>query len=253
MLLRTAVVFRFPAMMKALIPERKFNLHEPEMMDRPDSDPEILRDDLKNLRTINKYFGGLAVVRKHVLPLFDMVPPEQEIRVLDLATGSADHPVALVKQARTLQRRIRITAVDRNPVMLAVARERTRNIPEIEIQDSDILSLPFGAKSYDIVVCSLVLHHVGDQQAVDVLRNIRRIARVGWIINDLNRSWPAAWTAWLYAHLSTRNPMTRSDSYISILRAFTASELREIARQAGARSFEVFEEPFFRLVLVGRS
>ena len=38
------------------------------MMDRPDADPRMLRDDLKNLRVINRLFGGLSAIRKSILP-----------------------------------------------------------------------------------------------------------------------------------------------------------------------------------------
>lgn len=233
-----------------LIPPRRFDAQVPEMMDRPGSSPDVLRDDLKNLRVINKYFGGLRAVRRHIMPMFDMFGGK-EIHILDLATASGDHPVALARLARRLQKKITITAVDKNPIMLQVARERTSGIPEIRIEEADLLHLPYQDKSYDIVLCSLVLHHFAREEAVTLIRNIHGIARIGWIVHDLNRSWRAAWTAWLYTHLTIRNPMTLYDSYCSVLRAFTPEELAALARDSGVKNFEIHEERFFRLILVG--
>ncbi len=211
--------------------------------------PELLRDDLKNLRIINKYFGGLRTVRKHILPMFEAVEGRQTIRILDLATASADHPIALVALAEKLGRNIEITAVDRNPVMLEVARARSAGVSRIRIEEADLLRLPYEEESYDIVLCSLVLHHFSRGDAIRIIRNIHRVARVGWIVHDLYRSWPAAWTAWIYTHLTTRNQMTLFDSYYSVLRGFTPREFREIALEAGIDRFAVSTHPFFRLVL----
>ncbi len=236
--------------MNIFIPPRRFNPAVPEMMDRLTDNVTMLRDDLKNLRTINKYFGGLSAVRKNILPLFEKIERQKTIEILDLATGSADHPVALVELAHKLNRTVRVIAVDRNPHMLALSRERTAGYPEIAVEEGDILSPRFPDKSFDIVLCSLAIHHFSGEDAVRILRNMARLSRVGFIVNDLNRSWLGAWTAWLYTHLTTRNPITLYDSYVSVLRAFTPEELAGMAREAGIMNFKITGQPFFRLVLV---
>jgi len=221
------------------------------MMDRPGSHPDILRDDLANLRTINKYFGGLTATRKSLLPLFQLIPQDRDITVLDLATGSADQPSALVRLARKEQRTIRIVAVDKNPVMLSVARSVCEHYPEITLTWGDILDLQYDDKSFDLVLCSLAVHHFSNQDVIRILRTMKRLCRAAFVVHDLNRSWITAWTAWLYTHLTTRNPMTLFDSYLSALRAFTRGELESLAREAGIRRLKTFRYPFFRLVLVG--
>jgi len=234
-----------------LIPARQFRQDEPELMDVPNQNPEILRQDLRNLRTINRYFGGLGAVRNHVVKMFSKVDRTQPVQILDLATGSADHPLALVNLARSLGRRIRITAIEQNPLTLAVARERSSTHNEITIEEGDILMMDSPPKSFDIVLCSLALHHFSRNDAVQILKTMTAVSRVGLIVNDLYRSWPAAWTAWMYTHLTTRNPMTLNDSYVSVLRAFTPGELRGMALEAAIPHPQIFRHPVFRLVLVG--
>lgn len=222
------------------------------MMDRPNTDAAILRDDLKNLRTINKYFGGLAAVRTAIVPLLLQMEREKTVEILDLATGSADHPLAVVKLARRLDQRVHITAIDKNLVMLQTARALTAGIPEVSIEEGDVLSPGYPDKSFDIVLCSLAIHHFSCEDVVRILGNMARLSRVGFIVNDLRRSLPGAWTAWLYTHLTTRNPMTLFDSYLSVLRAFTPDELAAMAREAGIQNYKIEKRPFFRLVLVAQ-
>ncbi len=220
-------------------------------MDRPGNDPALLADDLRNLRVINRCFGGLWVARRSILRLIAGTPCPSPIEFLDLATGSADYPVHIAKWMRRAGRPVRIEAVDRNSFMVAVARERTAQIPEISVHEMDILSLPFPDGSFDVVLCSSALHHFSRGDAVRILREMIRISRIGIIVNDLERSWLGAWAAWLYVHSTTRNPITWNDSYLSVLRGFTKRELSAMAEEAGIRMFHVRRHPFFRLALVG--
>lgn len=221
-------------------------------MDVPGTDAVALAEDLKNLRTINKYFGGLSAVRKALSSFLREIPLECAITILDLATASADHPIDIVERARRDGRSVHVTAVDNNPHMLTIARAQTSQHPNITIERGDILNLHFPDKSFDIAICSLALHHFSHEDALDILRHMDRLSRVGIIVNDLQRSWIGAGTAWLYTHLTTRNPLTLNDSYVSVLRAFTVPELRELAAKAGLRECAISRRPFFRLVMTAR-
>ncbi len=232
------------------MPKRRFDAGVPEMMDAAGSDFAMLREDLRNLRTINRYFGGLSLVRRYVTKFMAESDASQTIEILDLATGSADHPLALASLARSVGRSVHITAVERNPATAAIARDRTKGYGEISIQEGDLLMTPWPPKKYDLVLCSLALHHFSREDAVRILGIMWNTARVGVIVNELNRSWPAAWVAWGYTHLTTRNPMTLNDSYVSVLRAFTPAELAKMAVEAGIPNAQIHTHPFFRLALV---
>ena len=220
------------------------------MMDRPEADPAMLVDDLRNLRIINKYFGGLRALKNAVLPMAEFVEPGDTITILDLATGSADLPVALVRVLVNVGRRMRVVAVNRNEVMLETARKFASSIKEIEFERQDIMNLPYKDRSFDIVICSLAIHHFSREDGINLLREMNRIARIGFVVNDLSRSYIGAVTAWLYTRLTTRNPMTRYDSVISVLRAFTKDELTAMAVEAGVGNVRIYTAPLFRLLAV---
>jgi len=220
-------------------------------MDLPDADPLLLEDDLKNLRTINRWFGGIHAVQKHIRPLLARANPRSTISVLDLATGSADHPLALVALGRQMGRLLTVTAVDANPRMVEISRSRTAHEPAITVQEGDIRTPSWSDRSFDIVLCSLALHHFPDHEAASILGHMGRISRIGMLVNDLRRSRSAAAAAWLWTRVSTRNIMTRNDAVLSVWRGFTASELITLGGASGIRNLAVYREPFYRLVLVG--
>jgi ubiquinone/menaquinone biosynthesis C-methylase UbiE len=223
----------------------------PEMMDRDDNDPELLWQDLKNLRILNRLFGGYTALQRHFIPFFSRIASHRAVRVLDLATGSADHPVRLVELARKMGRSIEITAIDRHDQILAHARERVQGYPEITLSQADMRSLNFPPASFDIVLCSLALHHLETPDAIAVVREMYRLSTIGFIVNDLSRSVFAAWVVRLFTEVTMRNPLTLNDSYASVLRAFTSGEMSAMASAAGVPSFRIYRHAFFRLVLVG--
>lgn len=219
-------------------------------MDRPDADPEMLTDDLHNLRIINRYFGGLSALRSSVMPMAMKTRQGNIATILDLATGSGDQPVALAKAFRRLGKEVQITAVDRNEMMLKAARQYATGFEEIQFECCNILDLPYASESYDIVSCSLAIHHFSRENGVKLLREMNRICRLGFVVNDLSRSYIGAASAWIYTRLTTTNRMTRYDSVASVLRAFKKDELFEMAEEAAVQPVRIFTAPLFRLVVV---
>jgi hypothetical protein len=232
-------------------PARRFDGSRKELMDLPDADPALLEDDLSNLRTINRCFGGIRAVRKHIRPLLGRVNARTAASVLDLATGSADHPLALVEMGRRLGREISVTAMDRHPRMVELSRRRTAHEPGIAILEGDIRTPGLEDRSFDIVLCSLALHHFSDEEAGEIVRTMARLSRVGFLVNDLRRSRMAASAAWLWTRVSTGNPMTRNDAVVSVWRGFTEAELTAMGIASGIGRVSVHREPLYRLVLVG--
>lgn len=237
--------------MTLLIPPRQYDPAIPELIENPSANVPMLRDELKSIRTINRLFGGYATIRRGVTMLLPAAR-DREISVLDLGTGSADLPVYLTRLGRRLGRKIRITAVDNHPLVLEVARMRTKRFPEITVEAGNLLKPNYPNESFDIVTCSLTLHHFAEEDAIRILKSMNALCRIGFIVNDLNRNRIAAWTTKLYTFLTTSNPMTRRDSYLSVLRGFTPEEIHALANDAGLQQVQVETRPFFRFLLVGK-
>ena len=238
--------------MTLLTPPRRFDPNHPELMDRPGVDRALLREELLVLENINRRLAGHRLVLQCLQRILDSTRNDS-LNILDLGTGAADIPRAIVTWARQRQLSVSILAVDRNPDILHIAGESCRSFPEIRFEQHDLLALPYAAESFDVVLCSLALHHFGSEDAVTILRRIHQVARRGYVVNDLRRNWLAIWLAELLAPALVRSSMFRHDAPQSCRAAFTVRELQTMAEQAGLRDFQISRRHgCYRMVLEGR-
>ena len=218
-----------------------------EMMDDLAQDDAGLRRSLADIRRINTILGWRryavrAVARRvHASGL-------RSFSLLDLASGSADIPLAIADWARRAGIAARIVVSDIHPVMLAVAREQTRNVPNVTVETCDALNPHYATGSFDIALCTLALHHFSPDDATQILRSMARVGK-RVLVFDLAR----ARLAYLGALAMTRglrmDPITRFDAPASVRRAYTVAELRALADQAGLRGAHVSMRFPFRLTL----
>jgi 2-polyprenyl-3-methyl-5-hydroxy-6-metoxy-1,4-benzoquinol methylase len=212
---------------------RSFDPAEPELMDRPQPVSRELERDLGNLRQLNRFFGSYSLVR-HFLRRW--IEPGESLRIVDFATGSGDIPRLVVDHARSVGAMVRIDAVDQQPSTLEIARRLSVDYPEILYGEANILEWR-PSEPYDIVLCSLALHHFSDEDAVRLLQRCRELSRKFVLISDLRRSYLATIGVYVLTATIFREPMTRYDGRLSAARAFSFDELRTLAQRAGWRNF----------------
>lgn len=223
---------------------------EPELMDGADLDPAELAVNFRDIQRVNRLLGGTAVVLRHLPRVIESVPQDAAVTVLDLATGSADIPAAIVRWARQHGRPISVVASDNNGAMLEIASRRVTGSGEITLASHDARDVDLPDASFDVVLCSLSLHHFAPDEAVRVLREMNRLAKRGFIVNDLRRCRTGYVAAWFAARLTTRNRLTRSDAPLSVLRAYTPDELASLLRRAGVEGATISSHSWFRMAAV---
>lgn len=221
---------------------RSFSADEPEWMDLPDAHPEILKRDLANLAAINRWFGGRAGTRRILRHWAQNGFPES---VLDCASGAGDHPVEIARHAPSSTR---IWGSDIHPVTLAIASENAGDKIKGWVR-LDMRRLPFADHSCDAVLCQLALHHFSEEDAVQILRELRRVSRRDIFVTDLLRHPLAYVGAQLLGFFWLREPMTRHDALLSVRRAFSQTEFTGLAEQAGWSRPTYSRLPFFRQML----
>jgi SAM-dependent methyltransferase len=215
------------------LPEvRKFDPAEPELMDRPQPVTTELEVDLRNLRQLNRYFGSYRLI-EHFLRRW--LKPQSQMRILDLATGSGDIPRFIVDYGRRVDAKVQIDAVDQQGSTVEIARGLSAPYPEIELLQADILTLT--REPYDIVLCSLALHHFSEADAVTALKRCRELSKRYVLVSDLRRGALATAGVFLLTSLLFREKMTRVDARLSAERAFSFRELRILAERAGWKKF----------------
>lgn len=213
--------------------KRQFDSATPELMDRPQPLSRALRSDLFNLRRLNRYFGSHTLVRRF---LRRWIKPRDAVCVLDLATGSGDIPRLIADYARGVGGTVQIDAVDQQAATIEVAQQLSAAYPEITYHRADVFEWQ-REESYDIVLCTLALHHFEEGEAVRLLQRCRELTRRFVLVSDLRRGFLATIGVYLLTALIFREAMTRYDARISARRAFSFREYHSLAERAGWRNF----------------
>jgi 2-polyprenyl-3-methyl-5-hydroxy-6-metoxy-1,4-benzoquinol methylase len=198
--------------------------------------PEQAAPSLRDLVRINRLLGGHEVLRK---ALRLVIEPSEEFTMLDVGAASGD----MGRAVQRLYPAARITSLDYRSHHLAVA-----DPPRVV---ADAFQMPFRSASFDIVHCSLFLHHFEDKDVTSLLASFSQLSRRHVIVTDLERNLLAYYflpaTRWLFRW----NAITLHDGPISVAAAFRAGELRQLAAAAGLRDIEVrTHRPAFRLSLI---
>ena len=218
-----------------------------EMMDDLAQDDAALRRSLADIRRINTMLGwrryAVRIVSRRVCET-----GARSFSLLDLASGSADIPLAIARWAERAGISARIVVSDIHPVMLAVAREQTRDVPGVTVETCDALAPHSPDGSFDIALCTLALHHFSPDDAVRVLQGMARVGRCV-LVFDLARARLAYYGALAMTRGLRMDPITCFDAPASVRRAYTVSELRDLARRAGLRDAQIGMRFPFRLVL----
>jgi ubiquinone/menaquinone biosynthesis C-methylase UbiE len=206
-----------------------------ELLDGPLDDAAGVRGNLRDLARVNRWLGG---ARLSIRAIEALAGDRAALDLLDVGTGAADVPLAFLDHATRHGRTWRVTAVDSRPEILAAAtaiEPRLTATPGLVVHVGDGRRLDAADGSVDVAHCSLVIHHL-DRDGVDaLLREMARVARLGIVVNDLERSRLNWLGAWALTRVATRNRFTRTDAPLSVARAYTRDELRAMLARAGLR------------------
>jgi SAM-dependent methyltransferase len=213
-----------------------------ELMDEPLEDLVELEQNLADIEFANRTFGGIR-------PVLREVRRSGARTLLDVCCGSADVPLAIARDARRRGTALALTVLDRSEAMLAIARRRACSEPGVVVTAGDGTALPFADAAFDVVTCNLALHHFDPEAASALLRELRRVARLTPLVCDLRRSRAGYAAAVAWSRLFSRNRLTRHDAPLSVRRAYTKQEARDLALAAGWHAPRVRSEAFFRMTL----
>jgi ubiquinone/menaquinone biosynthesis C-methylase UbiE len=229
--------------------QREYSEEVPELMDLPNLDENALRNDLLHLAKLNRTFGG----RKAVETVFHKLAEKgRKLLLVDLACGYGDHGRNLLARANTSQTDVTIFAVDKQFQTLQIARDATPAGQKMFFVQADARQLPFRKHGADLVFCSLALHHFAEGDALTVLKEMARVGRRGAACVDLVRSRLATFCIWLLTTFLIRDPMVRHDARLSIRRAFTGSEMKSLAHQAGWPNLKQIKFFWFQQAVLAR-
>jgi 2-polyprenyl-3-methyl-5-hydroxy-6-metoxy-1,4-benzoquinol methylase len=196
----------------------------PELMDG-DCSYEDFRDCLRSLENVNRWLLGY----RPTLAWLERLPHglRDPVHIVDVGSGGGDLLRQIATWARKRGTAVQLTGIDLNPYAARAAAEFTPNELGITWVTGDALEYQ-PEKPIDIVVSSLLAHHLEDEEIIALLRWMEATVKVGWFINDLERSeWTSRMFGWVRWHW-----LVRHDGPISFRRAFRKEDWERLLATA---------------------
>jgi SAM-dependent methyltransferase len=204
--------------------------------------------NLAEMGRVNRWLGGRRALTCHLYPR--LAGQRGAMTVLDLGTGGGEEARAIAEWGRRRGQAVRVIGVDWAARNLAAARASAAKEPALSLFQGDASYLPIAPGGVDYVISTLFLHHFTPSAAVALLRVTFARARRGLIFSDLVRGRLPIMAFRLVKPIFARHPFTRHDGEVSIRRAYTPSEVLNLANEAGLPNPRVHAHWPWRMTLV---
>ena len=203
---------------------------EMEIMDDFTMEGVLIRDTLDKIEIINRFLGGNTVTIKGLKKILKNQSKNKTITIVDLGCGNGDILRDVAKFGRKNNYSFKLIGIDANLAAIEYAKELSKEYSELSFKTIDILSEDFKKESYDIVLCTLFLHHFKNEELISFLKTTIEKATIGVVVNDLHRH-KLAYYLFKLIGFFIKNKMVRQDGLISVLRAFKRKDLENISTQ----------------------
>lgn len=211
----------------------------PEIMDDFNLAGEILRDALDKIASINRLLGGNKVTLEGVVQLLKkkQVPDRpkhvktSEITIMDVGCGNGDMLRALADYALRNGLRFKLLGIDANDFTIKHAQQLSANYPNISYSCIDIFEELKQPRIYDVILCTLTLHHFKDEEIITLMRGFKAKSGLGIVVNDLHRSKVAYYLFTALCFVFGLNQMSKDDGLVSILRGFKKRDLQHFSKR----------------------
>ena len=203
---------------------------EMEIMDDFTIEGALFRDTLDKLEIINRFLGGNSVTINGLKNLLKNQSKNKTITIVDLGCGNGDILRDVAKFGRKNNYSFNLIGIDANLAAIEYAKELSKEYSELSFKTIDILSEDFKKQSYDVVLCTLFLHHFKNEEIISFLKTTTDKATIGVVVNDLHRH-KLAYYLFKLIGFFIKNKMVRQDGLTSVLRAFKRKDLENIAKE----------------------
>lgn len=206
-----------------------------ELMDDPALDHDAHRHALESLGRINWLSQSDKSVWAVILRQARAQKQGRPLTILDIAAGGGDLAIRLAGLAKRDDVSVAIDGCDISPTALKYATNQATDakLNNVKFTQCNALQDPFPQPKYDIVMCSLFLHHLTEEDAVLLLQRMKTAATQLVLVDDLRRTRFGYWLAWLGCRILTRCHVVHVDGPMSVEGAFTTREAKLMATQAG--------------------
>lgn len=220
--------------------------NDSEIMDDFLLEGEELKESLDKIAKINQLLGGNQLTLQGVQDLMSKIPKLNEIVIVDVGCGNGDMLRTLADFGLKKKLKFQLIGVDANKYTVNHAQSLSKNYSNISYRCEDIFDQSFNELKYDIILCTLTLHHFKYDEIIYLLNVFCTNSTIGIVINDLHRS-PIAYRLFQALCLVFRlNEMSRQDGLTSILRGFKKEELIHFSEKSSFKNYKIHWKWAFR-------
>jgi SAM-dependent methyltransferase len=208
----------------------------PELMDQPGLDRETHRRALNGLRAANSISRTSHVLWRGIREAGFVADSSRAMRILDIAAGGGDVVLGVAMLAARDGVAVEAHGCDISPTAVEFAQSASERagLPGAKFFQLNALVEPL-PEECDVLMSTLFFHHLSNDDAKHLLGRMAKSARRCVLIDDLCRSRLGYFYAWAGGRLLTRSHIVHTDGPLSVGAAFTISEFRELAQDAGLR------------------
>ncbi|WP_125723509.1 methyltransferase domain-containing protein [Flavobacterium ustbae] len=217
----------------------KYRTEEIEMMDDFSLQSEELIGALDQIASINQLLGGNKLTLHGIKELLKKTDTSKTITIADIGCGNGDMLRMLAKYGKKHNLKFQLIGIDANAFTIDYARKLSADFTNVEYICLDIFSEEFKSLKYDIVLCTLTLHHFTTNQISDLMQTLNSNASIGIVVNDLHRSKVAYRLFQLIGVVFNLNTMSRNDGLISILKGFKKRELEHFSEKLNLKNYSI--------------
>lgn len=216
-----------------------YRTQETEIMDDFFLEGKELQDALDKIAHINQLLGGNKLTLHGIKILLKKCDIAQTITIADVGCGNGDMLRMLAKYGQKNNLHFKLIGVDANAFTINYAKTLSEDFPNIEYKCIDIFSEDFVPIKYDIVLCTLTLHHFSKDEILNIMTTFNNNANIGIIVNDLHRSKLAYRLFEMVCTVFNLNKMSREDGLVSILRGFKKKELEDFSKKLDLKNYTI--------------
>lgn len=201
-----------------------------ELMDDFKGSVQDLKIVLDDITRVNAVLGGNNITLNAVFRLIAR-NHKKSYTIIDVgcADGNMLRELALVARKRNIK--VELIGVDLNGDALCIAREKSVDFPEIMYFEKDILSNDLNDFKCDIVMNTLMMHHLPDNEILKFIKQFSKLASIGIVINDLHRSVWAYYLFQIFSLIFIKTDVAKIDGLISISKGFKKKDLDSFRNQ----------------------
>ena len=229
----------------------KVRSNQKELLDEWKGDSHELARVLKDINRVNCMLGGNTITVNAVIRLIQEHPKES-YTIIDMGCAEGNMLRELAMTARKQHINLNLIGIDLNRDALIIAKKASIDFPEIVYHEKDILNADFSDFSCDIVITTLTMHHFKNPEILNFAQQFTRLASIGVVINDLQRSVLAYYLFKGFSLIFIKTKVAKLDGLTSIRRGFLKSELLALAKSLTNVDHKIDWKWAFRYVWIMR-